>query len=165
VHWWRDRTGRVSFYDGDGERWVRWTADGDTPPLPPKWQMLGVPTRVTRPGWQSPWRIIPAVLVVVAVVVAILQTVAPSGSNTSKEARASAALLGRCLARSGSGFKAAPVACTSAEAAVKVVSVIPSTPGSPLCPSATRAVEIPYAGVKYLHIECVEPVGALPGGG
>lgn len=158
IHWWRDTQGRVSFYDPDAEQWRRWAPGGDAPPLPPRWQLLGVPTRATRPGWRSPRRIVPAVLVLAAVGVAIYQSVAPSASNTAKEAKAAEALDGKCLARSHSGFSAVPVPCQSSAAAVKVVAVIPSTPGSPLCPAGTRGVELAYPGVRYLHIECVVAV-------
>jgi hypothetical protein len=161
VHWHRDDKGNVSFYDPSTEEWVRWAPGVDAPPLPPRWQILGVPTRVARPGWASPWRIVPAVLIAAAVVVAVLQALLPSGNNTAKEAKASAALLGQCLAREGNrGFSANPVPCSSAKAAVKVVKVVPSNAGSPLCPPGTNGVELPYAGVRYLHIECVSPVPA-----
>lgn len=161
VRWRRDQSGEISFYDQSGGRWVRWESGGDAPPLPPKWQLLGVPTRVTRPGWRSPWRIVPAVLIVGAVVVAIFQSVLPSSNNTAKEAKAAAALEGKCLPKEGShGFGATPVPCDSPKAAVKVVQVIPSTPGSPLCPAGTTGVELAYPGVRYLHIECVSPVRA-----
>jgi hypothetical protein len=158
VHWWRDRSGRVSFYDDDAGKWVRWSAGGDAPPLPPKWQLLGVPTRVTRPGWRSPWRIVPAVLIVAAVVIAILQVTLPSTSNAAKEAKAAEALLGKCLPNHGSGLGSKPVPCDAKQAAVKVVLVLPTTPGSPLCPSGTHGTYLPYAGVRYLHVECVVPV-------
>jgi hypothetical protein len=162
VRWRRDSAGRVSFYDQSGDRWVHWQTGVDAPPLPPKWQLLGVPTKVTRPGWRSPWRVVPLLLVVGAVVVAIFQIVVPSGDNTAKETKASAALLGQCLPKSGGHFSSHPVPCTSPKAAVKVVSVIPSSPGSPPCPSGTQAVELAYPGVRYPHIECVRPVP--PGG-
>jgi hypothetical protein len=162
VHWWRDSQGRVSFYDADGGRWVRWVEGGDAPPLPPRWSLLGVPTRVTRPGWRSPWRLVPLALVVAAVVIAVLQAVLPSPSNTAKEAAAAEALAGKCLPRRGSGFSGHPVPCTSPSAAVRVVSVLPSTPGSPLCPAGTRGVELAYPGVRYPHIECVVPVHPAP---
>ena len=159
VHWYRDEAGNVSFYDRDGEQWVRWAPGKDAPPLPPRWQLLGVPTRVTRPGWRSRWRLIPIVLIVAAVVVAVLQAVLPSGNNTSKEAKASAALLGKCLAKnSNGGFSGHPVDCSSPQAAVEVVRVIPSRPGSPPCPDGTTGVELAYPGVRYLHVECVEAV-------
>ena len=163
VRWRRDPDGKVSFYDQSGRRWVTWRAGGDAPPLPPRWQLLGVPTKVTRPGWRSPWRVVPAVLVAVAVIVAIFQSTLPSGNNTAKEAKASAALLGQCLARNGTAnghprYSTSTVPCTSPKAAVKVVAVLPSTPGSPLCPSGTTGVEIPYAGVQYPHVECLAPV-------
>ena len=159
VHWHRDEQGNVSFYDASSAKWVRWRAGGDAPPLPPRWQILGVPTRVARPGWRSPWRIVPAVLIIAAVVIAVLQSVLPSSNNTAKEATASAALLGKCLAKAGShGFSADPVPCSSPKASVKVVKVVASNPGSPLCPTGTTGVELPYPGVRYLHIECVASV-------
>jgi hypothetical protein len=159
VHWYRDEAGNVSFYDQNDSKWIRWAPGKDAPPLPPRWQLLGVPTRVTRPGWRSPWRLVPVVLVVAAVVVAIFQSVLPSSHNASKEAKASAALLGKCLAKnSHGGFSSHPVDCGSPKAAVKVVRVLP--PGSPLCPTGTRGVELPYPGVNDVHIECVEPVAS-----
>lgn len=165
IHWWRDEQGRVSFFDPDAEEWRPWRAGGDAPPLPPKWQILGVPTKVTRPGWRSPRRIVPVALVAAAVAIAIYQSVAPSSSNAAKEAKAAEALQGKCLARNNSGFSGTPVPCSSSKAAVKVVTVIPSTPGSPLCPTGTRGVELAYPGVKYLHIECVVSVSGRSAGG
>jgi hypothetical protein len=128
--------------------------------------MFGVPTKVARPRWLSPWRIVPIVLVVGAVVIALFQATQPSANNTAKEARASAALLGKCLAKEGSrGFHATPVPCSSPQAAVKVVKVVPSTPGSPLCPQGSTAVELPYPGVRYPHVECVVTVEHPPPAG
>lgn len=160
VRWRRDDAGHVSFYDQSGGRWVDWAPGVDAPPLPPKWHLLGVPTRVARPGWRSPWRIVPAVLVVGAIVVAIFQTVLPSSNNAAKEAKTSAALLGKCLEKGSHGFSSKPVPCSSPKAAVKVAQVISSTPGSPLCPPGSTGVELVYPGVRYLHIECVVPVKA-----
>lgn len=162
VQWRREAGGRVSFYDQSSRRWVQWRSGGDAPPLPPKWQILGVPTKVTRPGWRSPWRVVPAVLVVAAVLVAVFQAVLPSGNNVAKEARASAALLGKCLEKTGTTdghprYSTSTVPCASAKAAVKVTEVVPSNPPTP-CPAGTTGLEIPYAGVRYPHIECVSPV-------
>ena len=163
VHWYRDARGNVSFYDASGSEWVRWARGVDAPPLPPRWQLLGVPTRVTRPGWRSPWRVIPLLLLVAVIIIAVFQSVPSSSGNTAAEAKAATALLGQCLARTGSkGFSSKAVACTSAKAAVKVVQVVPTTPGSPTCPSSTVAVELAYPGVRYLHQECV--VAVTPGG-
>jgi hypothetical protein len=166
VHWYRDKSGNVSFYDQGAARWTRWVPDVDAPPLPPKWQLLGVPTRVDRPGWRSPWRLIPAVLITGAVVVAVLQSVLPSSTNVAKEARSSEALLGRCLARDGSSgghpkYASTPVSCASSKAAVKVVRVLSSGPDSPLCPPGTTGVELPYAGVAHPHVECLQPLATL----
>lgn len=158
VQWERDGSGKISFYDASGGRWVQWAPGVDAPPLPPKWQLLGVPTRVPRPGWRSPWRIIPAVLIVGAVILAIFQSLAPSPNNTAKEAKASAALLGKCLAKSGSNrFSTQPVPCNSPKAAIRVVAVVPSDPPTP-CPANTKAVLFEMAGVAHPHLECVVPV-------
>ena len=158
VRWHRDDRGTVSFYDADGGEWVRWAAGGDAPPLPPKWQMLGVPTRVSRPGWGSPWRIVPIVLVVGAVVIALFQVTEPSPDHSAAETKAAEALLGKCLAKSGNGFSGNPVPCSSAQASVKVVQVVASTGSTTICPSGTTGVELFYPGVTHLHIECVTPV-------
>ena len=160
VRWRREEDGSVSFFETGSRRWIRWAPGIDSPPLPPRWNLLGVPTRVERPGWRSRWRVIPLVLVLAAVVVAVLQAVLPSGNAVKKEAAASAALLGKCLAQNGSEgghpkYSTKAVSCTSTKASVRVVKVIPSTPGSPPCPNGTVGVEIPYPGVRYPHIECV----------
>ena len=158
VHWYRAERGRVSFYDTDGERWVPWASGVDAPPRPPGWG-----GGLVRPHWTTGWRLVPVVLTVVVVVIAVLQALRPSGNQVEKEAKASAALLGKCLAQNGTAlghpkYSSTPVSCESRTATVKVVKVLPSTPGSPLCPAATTGVELPYAGVKFLHIECVQPV-------
>jgi streptogramin lyase len=108
--------------------------------------------------------------VVVAVVIAVVQVVRPSGSQTAKETAASKALLGKCLAEHGTSgghpkYTSATVPCDSSSAAVKVVAVIPSTPGSPLCAAGTTGVELPYPGVQYPHVMCVQPVRPAPSGG
>ena len=163
VRWRREEDGGVSFFESATRRWIRWAPGVDAPPLPPRWTLLGVPTRVERPGWRSRWRLIPIVLVLAAVVIAVLQAVLPSGGAVKKEAAASAALLGKCLTQNGTEgghakYSTKAVSCTSPKAAVKVVKVIPSTPGSPPCPTGTIGVEIPYPGVQYPHIECVKPL-------
>ena len=104
-------------------------------------------------------------LAVAAVVIAIVQVLRPSGDQVAKEAKAAEAMLGKCLAQHGTNdghpkYSSTPVPCDSADAAVRVVKVIPSTPGSPLCPAGTAAVELIYNGVQYPHIECVEAVRA-----
>jgi hypothetical protein len=163
VRWHRDRDGNVSFYDQSTRQWVNWVPGVDAPPRPPGWTTLGVPTRVSRPGWRSQWRIIPVLLVLAVVIIAVVQAVSPSSNNTAKESAAAQALLGKCLAQHGT-FQGHPrysnttVPCDSAQAAVKVVQVIPSTPGSPGCPAGTTGMELAYAGVAHPHIECVQPL-------
>lgn len=162
VRWRRDDDGGISFHDPKGGRWVRWARGVDAPPLPPRWSLLGVPTRVERPAWRSRWRLVPLVLVLSAVVIAVLQATLPSGNSVKEEAAASAALLGKCLPQSGTAdghpkYSTKAVACDSPSARVRVIKIVPSSPGSPLCPSGTTGVEIPYPGVRYPHIECVVP--------
>ena len=121
------------------------------------------PRRPAWPSWRSRWRLIPLALVTAAVVIGIVQATSGASDAVAKEQVKSAALLGQCLAQHGTfngepKYSSSPVACDSPKAAVKVVKVITSTPGSPLCPAATTGVELPYNGVRYLHVECVEPV-------
>jgi hypothetical protein len=106
-------------------------------------------------------------LIVVVVIIALIQATRSSGNQVPKEAAATSALLGKCLAQHGTAeghpkYSSKPVACSSPAAAVQVVQVIPSTPGSPLCPSGMTGVILPFAGVKYPHILCVQAV--RPGG-
>jgi hypothetical protein len=156
----------MRFYDADGSRWVTWAPGVDAPPRPPGWDDragVGVGGMASRPGWRSRWRLVPVLLIVVVVIIAFVQVLRPSGNQVHKEAAATAALLGTCLAQHGTAeghpkYAAKPVACTIPTASVRVVRVIPSTPGSPLCPAATTGVELPYAGVRYPHILCVQAV-------
>jgi hypothetical protein len=108
---------------------------------------------------------VPLALIVVVLIIAVLQATRSSKNQVPKEAAATAALLNRCLAQHGTAeghpkYSSEPVECSSPTAAVRVVQVIPSTPGSPLCPSGTTGVVLPFAGVKYPHILCVQPVRA-----
>ncbi len=156
VAWHRDGQGNISFYDTDGERWVPWKPGVDAPPRPPGWG-----GGLERPRWRTGWRIVPVVLTLVIVAIAVFQALRPTGNSAKKEAAVSAALLGKCLSQSGTvaghpSYAAKPVPCDSADAAVRVVRVLP--PGSPLCPTGSVGVELPYSGVKAPHVECVEPV-------
>jgi hypothetical protein len=110
---------------------------------------------------------VPVALTATVVVIAMFQALRPSASQVHKEATLTAALLGKCLAQNGTAeghpkYSASPVSCASPTASVLVMRVISSTPGSPLCPSGTTGVELPYAGVAHPHILCVQPV--QPGG-
>ena len=115
------------------------------------------------PSWKSRWRLIPVLLIGAVLIVAVVQVLNPGGNQVAKEQSKSAALLGKCLAAHGTAeghpkYSSTPVACDSPTASVKVVKVLPSTPGSPLCPTGTTGVELPYPGVRYPHIECVQAV-------
>ena len=162
VPWHRDDQGNVSFYDADGGEWRRWGAGADAPPLPPKWQMLGVPTRFSRPGWGSPWRIVPVAIIVAAVVFAVVQTVRPSGRDTVKQEQAALALAGKCLTQDGTSgghpkYSRSPVSCDSPKASVKVAQVFPLT-ASRLCPTGSTGYEQEFVGVPYPYVECLQPV-------
>jgi hypothetical protein len=107
--------------------------------------------------------LVPLLLTVVVVVIAVVQALRPSANQVHKEVTATAALLGTCLAQHGTAeghpkYSAKSVACSAPTASVRVVEVLPSTPGSPLCPPATTGVELPYPGVQHPHILCVQPV-------
>jgi hypothetical protein len=163
VRWQRDGKGRIRFYDSDGGRWVPWRPGVDAPPVPSGWGGGTRPAVVERPPWRSRWRVIPVVLTIVVVVIAVVQALRPSGNEVGKEAAATAALAGKCLAQHGSAeghpkYSATPVPCSAPTAAVRVAEVITSIPGSPLCPGGTTGVELPYAGVTYPHILCIQPV-------
>jgi hypothetical protein len=166
----------MSFFDTDDNRWVTWSPGVDAPPRPPEWDAGTQPsepvsrdrsaasTRLGRPRWASRWRLLPLILIIVALVIAVLQALHSSGSQPSKEAAAAAALLGHCLAQDGTAgghpkYSAKPVDCSSPRASVKVVDVVPTTPGSPSCPSDSTGVVLVSTGVQYPHILCVLPVG------
>lgn len=150
----------MRWWDGESGAWVRYHSGDDAPPRPPGWENLRPPP-LTRPKWRSPYRIVPIVLAVLVVVAGLIQALRP-GVNATSEARQAQALLGKCLQSNGTvkgiaSFSAKTVACSSPKAAVKVVAVVPTTPGSPSCPKATTAVEL-LAGVSHPHLECVSPV-------
>jgi len=106
---------------------------------------------------------VPLAVTVLVVVIAVIQVMHPSANNVKKEAAAASALLGKCLAQHGTAeghpkYSPDPVACTSQSASVKVVHVVPSSPGNPACPPGTTGFELPYPGVEYLHILCAKPL-------
>lgn len=156
----------MEFLDPNRSTWVPWSPGVDAPPRPQGWETTAPPVpgmRPPRPGWRTPWRLVPLAVTFLVVVIAVVQVMHPSGSNVKKEAAATAALQGKCLAQHGTAeghpkFSPDPVACNSATASVKVVEVVGSNPGSPACPSGTAGFELPYPGVRYLHILCLRPL-------
>jgi hypothetical protein len=163
VRWQREENGRLRFYDTDGQRWVTWAPGVDAPPLPPGWGSRRGLTSVPRPGWRTGWRLVPLAFIVIVLIIAVVQATRSSGNPVNKESAATAALLNKCLAQHGTAnghpkYSSRPVPCTSPTAAVQVVRVIPTTPGSPLCPAGTTGVILPYAGVQYPHVLCVQDV-------
>ena len=166
VRWQRNGAGNIRFYNADGERWVAWRPGVDAPPLPSGW---GEPDQhrptagAGRAGWRSRWRLFPLALTALIVAIAVAQGLRPSSSQAHKEATQTAGLLGKCLAQNGTAgghpkYSSKAVACNSPTASVRVVKVVPSTPGSPACPGGTTSVEVAYAGVSYPHILCIEPL-------
>ena len=162
IRWQRSSTGSIRFFDHDGSRWVDWAPGVDAPPRPTGWEQA-LRGRPPRPGWRTRWRLVPLAVTVIVVVVAIVQVLRPSSSAVRSESRATEAMLGKCLAQHGNEnghprYSPTPVPCSSSTASVKVVLVVPSNPGSPLCPSGTTGFEQLYPGVQYPHILCVVPV-------
>jgi hypothetical protein len=162
IRWQRTADGSIRFFDPDGGRWVDWRPGVDAPPRPPGWD-LAARGRPPRPGWRTRWRLIPLAVTVIVVVIAIVQVLRPSSSAVKNETSATEAMLGKCLAQHGSEgghprYSPATVLCSSPSASVKVVQVVPSSPGSPLCPSRTTGYEQLYPGVQYPHILCLAPV-------
>jgi hypothetical protein len=115
-----------------------------------------------RPRWRSPYRVVPIVLAVAVIVVGVLQAVRSTSDPVRSETAKAEALRGHCLERTASGgrasYRAAAVPCELPVAVVRVVDVLPGTPGAPHCPAGTSPVQIAYLGVRYPHVECVTPV-------
>ena len=94
------------------------------------------------------------------------QTLTPSTTTALQgETAASQAMLGECLAQEATTdghprYSSTPVPCASPTAAVKVVTVIPTSPGSPLCPGGTTGMELLLT--RDPHVECAQPLH--PGG-
>jgi hypothetical protein len=156
----------MAWFNDGIKRWVRWYPGADAPPLPPRWAADAVPSlppRLARARWRSPYRLVPVALAVFVVVVGTYQATKSTSDPVRAEAHAAAALVGKCLTRSGTvggrpGYKSSPVPCELPVADVKVRSVLPGTPGSPSCPTGSTAVQLSYPGVRYPHVECVTPV-------
>ncbi len=165
---WRREAGQIAWFNEGRDRWIRWYPGADAPPLPPRWAAdapaVAAPTGIVRPGWRTPYRLVPIVLIVAAVTVGIVQALRTGPTNpVTAEAKAAAALDGRCLRTNGTRnghptYAATGVDCTAADAAVRVTEVLPGTPSAPTCPTATTPVRLAYVGVEYPHVLCVAPV-------
>ncbi|MBO0729270.1 MAG: hypothetical protein J2P57_08420, partial [Acidimicrobiaceae bacterium] len=138
-----------------------WRPGQDAPPRPPGWDAPPQALSRSRPSWRSPYRIVPVVLVVVALVIALVQVLGPSSSNaTTDEAAAASKLVGQCLKHNNDPhFPYALVACSDRNAAVKVVAAVPTTSGSTRsCPAGTTGLPHYFPGVAHPHLLCLQPV-------
>ena len=166
---WRRARGRLAWWDEDGQRWVQWRPGRDAPPRPPDWDVRSSAGPGGRPRWRSPYRLVPVILVVAAVVIALIQVFHPSTSAVKAEAAAAAKLNGQCLHSDGTfnglpRYSATPVACDSAQATVKVVAVVATGPGEPgTCPAGSSGLQLGYAGVAHPHLICLRPQHASGG--
>jgi hypothetical protein len=166
IRWRKDPDGTIGWLNEGAGGWVRWRPGSDAPPVPPRWEgdaaRLPVPPRVRRPSWRSPYRIVPILLVVAAVIIGVVQATHTTQDAAATANREAHDLLGRCLARTG-GTAAAPVYgptavnCTTSDAAVKVVLVLDAGPSN-RCPSGTSVLQLSYVGTRTPDIECVRPV-------
>ncbi|HWG74906.1 MAG TPA: hypothetical protein VG184_12715 [Acidimicrobiales bacterium] len=162
IRWQRAPSGAIRWWNDELERWVRFQPGADAPPRPAGWETGRAPDPpLTRPKWRSPYRIVPIVLVVVVVVSGLVQALR-SNQPVADEAKQAAALNGRCLRETGTSkgsptYSDKPVPCSAANAAVKVVAVVTTTPPATPCPAGTTAVQL-LSGVAHPHLECVEPV-------
>ncbi len=170
VRWHRAPTGVIRWWNEDLNQWVRWRPGSDAPPRPPGWGPTtggGGPAtnRAARASWRSPYRWAPVALIAFVLVLALVQATKGSGGQDAAEAKAAAKLEGQCLKQNGIAaghprYSATAVACGAPGASVRVVRVLPGTPGARGCPSGETGLALPYPGVRYPHVECVVPVVA-----
>ena len=162
VRWQRSGT-TLRWHDDDRGDWVRYRPGRDAPPRPPGWEprrgLLPAGATIDRPGWRTPYRIVPIVVLLGVLVAGAAQALIGSGGQAHAEAKAAAALVGKCLSSSAFAdgrpvYSPTPVACSAPGAVVKVTSVLPGTPGSPTCPPSTTSVVLAYPGVRYPHQLC-----------
>ena len=165
VRWRRDAAGTTAWFNDGIKRWVRWYPGADAPPLPPRWaaESAPPPPRLVRPGWRSPYRIVPLVLLAFILVIGTYQALRTTSDPAATEAKAAQALVGRCLASDGELgghplYRPRPVPCSGPVAAVEVRAVRPGTPGGPACPQGTTPTQIPTVGVRYPHTLCLTPL-------
>ncbi len=135
IRWQRAPSGRMRWWNEDDGAWVRYHAGDDAPPRPPGWEDPTAPTRaeptpLPRAKWRSPYRIVPVVFVVFVVAIGLWQALG-SGHSGSAETKQAEALNGKCLKQTGVNkqgpvYSNTPVACSSPQAAVRVVAVLPA---------------------------------------
>ena len=168
VRWHRAPTGVVRWWNDDLNQWVRWRPGADAPPRPTGWEPGGgggpATNKAARAGWRSPYRWAPLALIAFVVVIGLIQATSGSGGQDAAEAKASAKLAGQCLHQNGTSgghprYSATAVSCGSPQASVKVIRVLPGSPGAPACAAGETGLSLPFPGVRYPHVECVVPAG------
>lgn len=173
IRWQRHPSGVIRWWDGDTRRWVPYRPGDDAPPRPPGWEPerrrgAGPATdRSQRASWRSPYRIVPLLFFVAIVIIGLFAFRTSPSDQAKSEAQAAAKLLHACLHQNGTAnghpeYSSTPVSCTSPRASVRVVQVLPGTPGSPGCGPGQAGFSLPYPGVRYPHVLCTVPV-AHPG--
>jgi hypothetical protein len=166
--WQRHPSGVLRWWDGDQKRWMIYRPGADAPPRPPGWEAArgqGGPAtdRSQRAPWRSPYRIVPLVFLAAIIIVGLFALRTTPADQARAETQATAKLLHACLHQNGTSgghpeYASKPVACSSPQASVQVVKVLPGTPGSPHCPAADASLSVPYPGVKYPHVLCTQAV-------
>jgi hypothetical protein len=114
---------------------------------------------------RSVYRLLPVLIAVGIIVAAVWQGTHPALKATPQDIAQAKALEGKCLARSGGTaaqpkYSPTPVACSSAQASVKVLKVlVPGAKGQPAhCPAGDGAVRAVEAAVQGEPVECTAPV-------
>ena len=166
IDWRKDPDGTIGWYNDEAGGWLRWRPGADAPPLPPQWEadaaLIPVPPRLRRAPWRSPYRLVPVLLVAAAVVYGVWQAGRQGGAGATRIARReAAALVGHCLARTTSAggvpvYGTSPLGCSSAAAAVRVVSVhqVSASTPDPRCGPGEMALQLAYAGTRTPDVEC-----------
>lgn len=162
IHWHQAPSGRIRWWNTEDKAWIIWRPGDDAPPRPDGWDARGGPatSRSARPSFRSPYRLVPIVIALIIVVYGVVQATQGSGGQTSAETKAADKLVGRCLVTNGTAnghprYSATSVVCSDPRASVKVLRVLPGTPGARGCGAGTTGLSLPYPGVRYPHLECV----------
>jgi len=168
IRWQRGPKGGIRWWNDQEGAWVPWVRGADAPPRPIGWEARGAgggpaTNKAARAPWTSPYRLVPLGLFLAIVIAGVIQATTGSGGQAPAEATAAGKLAGHCLRQNGFAgghprYSAEAVGCSTPGASVKVVRVLPGTPGAAGCPVGEIDLTLPYAGVRYPHVECVVSV-------